>query len=309
MKMSGNLLSSAVVAKLPKSVMIFGCGYVGTALAEQLLAVGVRVGALTRNTEKAAQLRLMGVSEVVIADLDASTWHSQLQGTYAAVVNCVSSAGGGLDGYRRSYLNGQRSILQWAQGRGIKVYLYTSSTSVYPQDNAERVDETADTSGAPPTGQVLCESERLLAGAADFFDAWYVLRLAGIYGPERHYLLDLLRSGESVIPGVGDYLLNLIHRADIVRAISAALANRQPETSGIYNIADNQPPTKAELVAWLAEQLEVPSPIFDPEQVSPRLLRRGGRMPSRRILNSKFCETFEWQPEYVDYRAGYAELM
>ena len=86
-----------------------------------------------------------------------------------------------------------------------------------------RVDETADTAAAPLTGQVLCQSERLLADAANSFGAWYVLRLAGIYGPRRHYLLDLLRSGESVIAGAGDYFLNLIHRDDVVTAICTAL--------------------------------------------------------------------------------------
>ena len=307
--MSEQLLPSETVANLPESVMIFGCGYVGTALAEQLLAAGVRVGALTRNAEKAERLRALGLSEVVVAELDGSTWHAQVSGDYVGVVNCVSSAGGGIDGYRKSYLEGQRSILNWARGRGIQIYAYTSSTSVYPQDGGVRVDETADTTDAPPTGQVLCESEQLLAEAAGELGAWTVLRLAGIYGPQRHYLLDLLRSGESVIPGVGDTLLNLIHRDDIVRALCAVLAQGQPETSGIYNVSDNQPPTKAELVAWLAEQLGQAEPVFDPERVSPRLKRRGGRMPSRHIVNRKFCETFGWEPLHGDFRAGYAGLL
>ena len=46
--------------KLPESVIIFGCGYLGTALAKHLLNQGVKVGALTRNAEKAADLRKMG---------------------------------------------------------------------------------------------------------------------------------------------------------------------------------------------------------------------------------------------------------
>lgn len=307
--MSDDLLSSVIVANIPRSVIIFGCGYVGTALAEVLLARGARVGALTRNPVKAAQLRALGVSEVVVADLNETIWHAQFSESYQSVVNCVSSAGGGLQGYRKSYVDGQRSILQWAQGRKIRSYLYTSSTSVYPQDGGLSVDETAATVAASPTGQVLCESERLLIDAADAFDAWYVLRLAGIYGPGRHYLLDLLRSGESVIPGSGDSWLNVIHRDDIVSAICTALADAQPQYSGIYNVADNQPATKAELVAWLAKRLNQAVPCFDPLQLSPRVQRRGGRLPSRRILNRKLCETFDWSPAYADFRAGYEALL
>ncbi len=307
--MCDQLLPSAVASDLPKSVMIFGCGYVGTALAKVLLANGVRVGALTRNTEKATALRDSGLSEVIVADLSDEAWHAQLSGSYEAVVNCVSSAGGGIAGYRKSYLEGQRSILKWAQGRDIQTYLYTSSTSVYPQDGGVSVDETADTSEAPPTGQVLRESEQLLADAGNAFGAWYVLRLAGIYGPGRHYLLDLLRSGESVIPGVGDTLLNLIHRDDIVAAICSALAHPQSANSGIYNVTDNHPATKAELVQWLAEQLQQASPSFDPSAVSPRLQRRGGRMPSRRISNLKLRQALGWAPKYGDFRAGYRALL
>ena len=290
--------------------MIFGCGYVGTALAKALLAAGVQVGAFTRTVETAAHLQALGLGEVIIADLHGSVWHDRLQGSYYAVVNCVSSAGGGPEGYRKSYVEGQRSILQWLEGQStVHTYLYTGSTSVYPQDGGVEVDETVDTSAALPTVQALLEAEQILAAAADRLGAWYVLRLAGIYGPGRHYLLNMLRSGERVIPGVGDYFLNLIHREDIVSAICRALAYIGPPASGIYNLADNAPARKAEIVEWLAEQLGVPMPRFDPDQVSPRLKRRSGHMPSRRVLSGKFRRTFGWTPRYADFRAGYGALL
>lgn len=295
--------------RLPESVIIFGCGYVGTALAQSLLGAGMRVGALTRNDEKAAQLKKLGLSEVVVENLHEVSWHQKLSGSYEAVVNCVSSAGGGIEGYQKSYVEGQRSILKWMEGKAIRNYIYTGSTSVYPQDGGVEVDETADTSAASPTGQLLLESEQILETASDQLDAWYVLRLAGIYGPGRHYLLDWLRAGETVIPGTGDYFLNLIHRDDSVSAICNLLANAGSERSGIYNLADNSPATKAEVVEWLAGKLGKPLPRFDPAQVSPRLQRRGRRMPSRRISNRKFCQTFGWTPTYPDFRAGYENLL
>lgn len=297
------------IEQLPESVMIFGCGYVGAALAETLLGAGVRVGALTRNPDKAARLKELGLNEVVVEDLSSIAWHRRLSGSYVAVVNCVSSAGGGLEGYRKSYVEGQQSILKWVEGNSIETYIYTGSTSVYPQDGGVEVDETADTSAASPTGQLLRESEEILAAASDSLNAWYVLRLAGIYGPDRHYLLNWLRSGETVIPGVGDYFLNLIHRDDIVSAICRLLTQKGSEDSGIYNLADNVPATKAEVLEWLAEKLNKPVPRFDPTQISPRLQRRGGRMPSRKISNRKFCQTFGWTPKYSDFRAGYSDLL
>ncbi|MGJ8650417.1 MAG: NAD-dependent epimerase/dehydratase family protein [Opitutaceae bacterium] len=293
---------------LPKSLMIFGCGYVGTALAAHCIAAGVRVGALTRNPEKAARLREMGVAEVVVADLQASSWHEELSGEYEAIVNCVSSAGGGLEGYRQSYLAGQASILKWTEGRSIRCYVYTSSTSVYPQDGAVSVDESADTNGAPETGKVILESEQLIADAAARLGRWYVLRLAGIYGPKRHYLLDQLRDGITTIAGRGDYTLNLIHLEDIVSALCAALS-AETAPSGIYNIADDSPSSKAALVEWLAKELEMAVPAFDPDNVSSRVTRRGGRMPDRKISNTKAKSLLGWAPKYSDFREGYQALL
>ena len=48
-----------------KRLIIFGCGYVGSALARAALAGGARVEALTRNPEKAGVLRAAVRIEVV----------------------------------------------------------------------------------------------------------------------------------------------------------------------------------------------------------------------------------------------------
>lgn len=287
--------------------MIFGCGYVGTALARTLIGQGVRVGALTRNLERAAELRELGLAEVLAADLDGAGWKKELVGNYDAAVNCVSSAGGGIDGYRKSYLEGQKRILEWARTQEIRSYVYTSSTSVYPQDGGIAVDEEADTTEASPTGQVLLESEKLIQAQAELYASCYVLRLAGIYGPERHYLLNQVREGGGTIPGRGDYHMNMIHRDDIVAAVLAVISCNPP--SGIYNICDDEPSTKETVLAYLAGQLGLPTPKFDPEDIPLRLQRRGGRMPDRVILNHKAKAKLGWQPKYPSYREGYADLL
>ncbi len=297
----------ATTEQLPDSVMIFGCGYVGRALAEYLIGAGIRVGALTRNEAKAESLKALGVDEVIVAELDSSGWHAQLKQSYASVVNCVSSAGGGIEGYRKSYVEGQASILEWARSQVLKSYVYTSSTSVYPQDDGVTVDESADNSGAPATGQVLLESETMLSEAAGVCEQWYVLRLAGIYGPGRHFLLNQLREGKGEIPGRGDYAMNMIHLDDIVMAITAALGGGAP--SGIYNITDDAPATKEVVLTYLAGRLQMPEPVFNPGTVSERLKRRGGRMPHRLISNAKARAELGWAPKYPSYREGYESLL
>ena len=68
----------------------------------------MRVGALTRNAERVAELRALGVSEIVKRNLIRLTGMGMLKGLWEWV-NCVSSAGGGLEGYRKSYIEGQKT--------------------------------------------------------------------------------------------------------------------------------------------------------------------------------------------------------
>src|SRR5437868_6697375 len=88
-----------------KRLVIFGCGYVGSEVARQGIRRGLQVTALTRNEAKASLLREAGAT-VVLADLASGDWHREIAGGADLVLNCVSSGGGGIEGYRKSYLGG-----------------------------------------------------------------------------------------------------------------------------------------------------------------------------------------------------------
>jgi len=290
-----------------KRLVIFGCGYVGTAVARAALAAGARVEALTRNPEKAAALRTAGLSKVVEADLGSTAWHGQLAGAPDFVVNTVSS--GGPDQYRQSYVDGMKSILAWAAKSPVPVgtMVYTSSTSVYPQGGGVVVDESADAPGSTPNGAIIRESELLLTQAPRTVCArTFVLRLAGIYGPGRHHLLDQLRAGAATLNGSGAHRLNLVHRDDIVSAILACLRAPAEMGSDIFNLADLAPAHRVEVVCWVAGQLKIPAPAFDGSTTSRRA---GAPMPDRIITSSKIQRVLGWQPSYPDYRAGFGQIL
>lgn len=290
-----------------KRLVIFGCGYIGSAVAEAAMAAGARVEALTRNPNKAAALRAAGLTKVVVADLASSDWHSQLEPSPDFVVNTVSS--GGPENYRRAYVGGMQSILTWTSDASSPVgtMVYTSSTAVYPQGGGVTVDETADAPGATPNGAIIRESEELLENMpAHACTRWFILRLAGIYGPDRHHLLDHLRSGATTLNGSGSHRLNLAHRDDIVAAILACLQAPSSVGREIFNVADRAPARRSEVVHWLAEQLGRPVPAFD----GTSTVRRGGApMPDRVIASGKIQRMLGWQPRYPDYLAGFGVIL
>lgn len=292
-----------------KRLVIFGAGYVGGALADRALREGAEVIALTRNPARADALARRGVSAIV-ADLAASDWHERIAGGPDFVVNCVSAAAFTPEGYRHSYVGGMNSILRWARGAGrpVGTLVYTSSTGVYPQGGGARVDESAATAGVGPTGAALLEAEDLLRGAGRGEVARsFILRLAGIYGPGRHVLLDQLRAGAGVISGRAEHRLNLVHRDDVVAAILACLAAPAAGAGGVFNLSDGHPGTREEVVTWLARRLGRPVPVFDASSPSGR--RGGAGVPDRLIVSERIRRELGWQPCHPSYREGYAAIL
>ncbi len=284
--------------------MIFGCGYVGAEVARQGVARGLRVTALTRNPAKAAGLRAIGV-EVVVAELAGAAWHEQIQGGADWVLNCVSSGGGGVEGARRSYVDGMSSVVNWARTRGAAgTIVYTGSTSVYPQGEGAKVDETAALAcEGGERAQILIEAEQVLRTNAEACDRWLVLRLAGIYGPGRHHLIEQVRMGE--VSGRGEHRLNLIFRDDVAEAIWATFAAPPTVANEIFNLADDGAAPKAEVTAWLAARLGLPPPRFTGE---PTVGRREVT-PDRIIMNAKAKTVLGWRPEYPSFREGYEKIL
>ncbi len=294
-----------------KRLVVFGAGYVGGELARQALKAGARVTALTRNAEKARAFSEEGI-EAVVADLASDAWHGRIAGGADFVVNCVSGGGAGIDGYRRSYLEGMRSVAGWLmKSGGAGAVVYTSSTSVYPQDGGVRVDETAavDREGERP--RVLVEAEEILRNLPKAAGRRAVLRLAGIYGPGRHHLLEQVRSGE--VAGRGDHRLNLIHRDDICAAIWGALVADAGATRAgvgvadgeVFNVADDGAAPKSEIVSWLAGKLGVATPGFSG---APAAGRRAVT-PDRVIDNAKIKQVLGWRARYPSFREGYAAIL
>lgn len=287
---------------------VFGAGYVGGALVRRALADGWRVVALTRNAATAAELRAAG-AEVVVADLAGGAWWDapELAGGAERVAVTVAAGGGGAAGYRRSYVDGLRSVVSW--GRRVKArggvagrLIYTSSTSVYPQDGGLRVTEADAVGGEAETTRMLVEAERIAGEWAGATNAGVVvLRLAGIYGPGRVHLVEQVRSGE--VSGRAESHLNLVFRDDVVSAMEAAW--ERGGGAEVFNLADEGAATKGEVVAWLAERLGVPMPRFTG-------LPAGGRRavtPDRIIDASRARELLGWRPRWPSFREGYAEVL
>lgn len=284
-----------------RHLAIFGCGYIGSAVAEVARTRGWRVTALTRNPGTAAALETTGV-RTLVAELAESTWHAQMAGAFDFVLNSVGSGGGTPGDYRRSYVDGMKSVAGWlAQRAGQRpIFVYTSSTSVYAKSAKGVVTEATEPTSDLPSAAALLEAEQVVQRqVAPYCARWHVLRLAGIYGPGRHRLLDLARAGEWHGVPEPRRAINLVHRDDIVRAIMASF-DAVGVPGGIYNVADGTPATRREILAWLARRLGLPAPTLPPA---------GDAAILRRIDSTRLRHDLGWEPLYPDFRSGHEAIL
>ena len=264
------------------------------------MEMGWRVSALTRNLDTARFLRDQGVSKVVEAGLAGKGWHDQLDPSQDFVVNCVGAASPTLDGYEESYVRGQESVREWLAGGKAGALLFTSSISVYPQRGGSLVDETARTENASERARLLLEAEEKCLAPSPGISRSFVLRLAGIYGPDRHLLVEKLKRGES-FGGNSSRTLNLIHVEDAARAIVFSLNSGREIKGGIYNVSDGSHFSRGEIVSWLADKLGLQATGFA-EDDPPN-------SPDRKISIERIKTELKWTPLYNSFVKGYESIL
>ncbi len=281
-------------------VLIVGCGYVGTALGADLARRGHAVSGVRRDAAAAAELREAGITPV-IADISHADEVARLPADFDWVVNCVSSSHGGAEEYRRVYRDGMRHLIERLSAAPPRRFVYTSSTSVYGQNDGSLVTEESPAQPNTDTGRILLETEELLLEAArkNGFPAT-ILRLAGIYGPDRGHWFRQFLANEARLEETGQRHLNMIHRDDVVGAIIAALENGR--VGEIYNAVDDEPVTQLEFFSWLAARLGRPLPPSVPED--PTASRKRG-VSNKRISNHKLKTELGYSFRYPTFREGY----
>jgi nucleoside-diphosphate-sugar epimerase len=278
-----------------QNILILGCGYLGAHAIPKAQAMGMRVDALTRNEPTAAWLSSQpGVGRVQKAMLASHQWHGGFNPSdYAAVWVLVGSAAQDEEGYRQSYYEGLRSVIEWAKGCTVPV-IFSSSTAVYGGSDGNWLDEGSAVSPEGWRGQWMFRSEQLLLGSG--LKAARVLRLGGIYGAGRDRFLTSLR----IRPGDdADGYLNLIEVGDAATAL-LSLSTAVGPLPSLMNLTDHAPCLRS-AIASRVKQLH-------PETFAENTVSSTSRpqAPNRRIDARLIQQTLRWKPrwssvlEYLD---------
>ncbi|WP_027707285.1 SDR family oxidoreductase [Zooshikella ganghwensis] len=276
-----------------KSIIIVGCGDLGTRLGIQLSEQGHEVYGL-RRTKNALPSLLKTVScDVSCMTSLASCWPAR---TFDYVVYCLAASAYTEEGYESAYVTGLHNVLKQLQGNPPKRVFFISSTSVYEQRAGEVVTEATPISPKHFAGVVMQKAEQLLEKVSY---PTTVVRFAGIYGPGRERLIKKVQSGE-VCSEDTNPISNRIHIEDCVGLLMHLIkldCMDQP-LQDCYIGVDNQPVPLREVTLWLAKQLGV-TPSKDVA------MGRGG---SKRCSNQSVLDS-GYQFKYPSYKEGYQALL
>ncbi|MBM3104848.1 MAG: SDR family oxidoreductase [Pseudomonas sp.] len=277
------------------SVLIVGCGDVGSRLAKQMLACGWQVSGLRRNVEQLPA----GVKGVAADLFDRRCPDAWPEVTPDYLVYCVAASKHDEAGYQAAYVEGLQHVLGWlaAHEQKPRRLLFVSSSSVHAQQNGECVNETSATEPQGYSGIVMLEAEKLALTSGIPAS---IVRLTGIYGPGREWLLSQVRQGYRVTEEPPLYA-NRIHADDAAGLLAFLLkADTQGRTlDDCYIGVDDAPAPLAEVVAWLRQYMGV-TQWSEQERV-----RRTG---SKRCSNAR-ARALGWEPQYPSYKEGYAAIL
>jgi len=281
-------------------VLIVGCGYVGLPLGAELVGLGHEVYGARRTAGSEAAQAAAGIKPL-LADISRPQDLVKLPAPFDWVVNTVSSSKGGVAEYRQVYLDGTRNLIEWLSAAPPKRFVFTSSTSVYGQTDGSTIKETSPAEPASETSRILVETEKVLLGAvAECKFPAVILRVAGIYGPDRGHLFQQYLRNEARIPGKGERFINMIHRDDLVGILIAALRSGRP--GEIYNAVDDEPVAQIHFFRWLSETLGKWMP---PQAPDAEYGQRKRGLTNKRVSNRKLKMELGYQFKYPTFRQGY----
>ena len=267
----------------------------------------MQVLALTSSADKAAALRAKGAVPLV-GNLDDIKTLRRLSGLATRVLHLAPPPGEGAGG--PSWWRDPRTVAlaRVMRLRSLPVSLvYASTSGVYGDCEGALVRETRAVAPATPRAQRRVNAERAVRHLGRAGVRASVLRIPGIYAPDREGGTPeaRLRRGTPVLCADDDVFTNHIHADDLARACMAALWRGRPQR--VYNVSDSTHMKMGDYFDLAADLYGLPRPPRVPrstahEHLSLMLLSFMGE--SRRLDNQRMVHELRLRLRYPSVADG-----
>lgn len=160
-----------------------------------------------------------------------------------------------------------------SQFPSVEHFIFTSSTGVYQEESGWVYEDSALKESHP-----VVLAERVIQKS--YPNSNTIIRLAGLIGNDRHPVLYFMKKKINLN---GNSPVNLVHRKDIISALTSALDAPRP---GIYNLCYPAHPAKSDYYGDIASKLFQAELEFEQEGT--------GKM----INGSKFASSFKYEYQF-----------
>jgi nucleoside-diphosphate-sugar epimerase len=299
-----------------KRIFVAGAtGVLGWRAVDRLVQAGHTVTGLARSPEKAARLRSLGAGAVEVDLFDRDGIREAVAGA-EVVCNLAThipratkarrdSAWAENDRIRRE---GARNLVDAALATGAGRYIQESITFIYAAAGDRWIDEDAPLD-VPDYASSTVDAEHQVARFTDAGGTGVVLRFGLFYGPDSHHTIDGVRLARRRVAasfGSPDTYMSSINTDDAAAAVVAAL----DAPAGVYNVVDDEPLSRRDTFAALADALGV----RPPRVTLAALTRLGGEKTatlarSQRVSNERFKQATGWSPANPSVREGWPAVV
>lgn len=237
---------------MTKQIAILGCGWLGLPLGSRLVDLGYRVKGSTTSSEKRPKLEAKGIrpylfrvgesfegetadfftSDILILNIPPGRRNPKVEQTHPAQVRLIVAAA--------------------LQG-GVKQMVFVSSTSVYGTFNGTVTEETVP-NPQTASGRALVKAEQWLSNQPI---ASTIVRMAGLYGPERNPARFL--AGKREVKN-GAAPINLVHLESAIEAIVQVILREK--WNNLYNLCADEHPSRELYYTTKAKEFGLTPPSF-----------------------------------------------
>ncbi|CAA0115477.1 Uncharacterised protein [Halioglobus japonicus] len=283
------------------SVLIVGCGDLGTRVGTLLVKRGCAVTGVRRNIAKLpADFTGYAADYTQPGSLDFA---AQYKPDYVLAI--FNPADRSEAGYKAGFQSAMSHLLSGLGDHRPRRILMTSSTRVFAETQGGWVDESSELTTKDPWALQIIAAEQLLLNSGH---AACVVRLAGVYGIPGGRLLSRIRRGE-LCPSEPVSYTNRIHREDCAGFLMhlLELADAGDRLEPVYIGVDDLPAPRYEVETWLAAQmgLEFDTDRYNALTADPTRHNSAGH---KRCSNNALHAS-GYQLIFADYPRGYADLL
>ncbi|CAM8398178.1 NAD-dependent epimerase/dehydratase family protein [Candidatus Methylopumilus universalis] len=274
-------------------VLIIGCGQLGFSIVNNADSDVFKLYGFSRSLRKSpASIEMHQVDILKTEAIDAIKLVNP-----EIIIYAVSADTQSIESYQDHYVLGLKktyeAILELDH---FKHLFFVSSTRVYGQRTTKILSELDIAEPSDYGGEALMEAETV---ARQLKDKATILRLSGIYGPNRKRMIQLAQSNPGNWPATNNWS-NRIHEEDAARFIVFLMKRimMQESIEPLYLVTDGVPTKQYDVLTWIRNRLQLTT-----DTIELPILESGKQLQSVLLNQTGFVL------KYPDFTYGYEAII